>query len=246
MSFGSENPYASPYHPTSFAALAGESERTTFIRRTYLHLAGAVFAFIAIEAVVFSALSDQTLMNITRWMVGGYNWLLVLGGFFVVSVVADRWARSAASLGMQYAGLALYVAAEAVIFVPILLLASHFGRAHGENVIATAGLMTAVVFGGLTVLVFATRADLSWLGRYLGLIAIIALGFIVVSIFFDMHVGNWFAALMVALAAGYILYYTSNIMHHYRTDQYVAASLALFASVALLFWYILQLVMNRD
>ena len=32
-------------------------------------------------------------------------------------------------------------------------------------------------------------------------------------------------------------------MHHYNTDQHVAASLTLFASVALLFWYVLQAVM---
>ena len=38
------------------------------------------------------------------------------------------------------------------------------------------------------------------------------------------------------MAAGYILYDTSNVLHHYRTDQHVAASLALFASVALLFY----------
>ena len=63
---------------------------------------------------------------------------------------------------------------------------------------------------------------------------------------FDFNLGNLFAGVMVAFAAAYILYYTSNILHHYRLDQHVAASLALFASVALLFWYILQLFMNRD
>ena len=53
-------------------------------------------------------------------------------------------------------------------------------------------------------------------------------------------------ALLLFFAGAAILYDTSNIMHHYRLDQHVAASLALFASVALLFWYILQLLMNRD
>ena len=54
---------------------------------------------------------------------------------------------------------------------------------------------------------------------------------------------------MIGFACGYILYDTSNILHHYRTDQHVAASLALFASVALLFWYVLRLLMalsSRD
>jgi FtsH-binding integral membrane protein len=49
---------------------------------------------------------------------------------------------------------------------------------------------------------------------------------------------------MIGLMSGYILYDTSNVMHHYRTDQHVAASLALFASVATLFWYVIRLLMS--
>ena len=48
---------------------------------------------------------------------------------------------------------------------------------------------------------------------------------------------------MVLLASISILYSTSNIIHHYGTEQYVAASLGLFASVALLFWYVLRIIM---
>jgi FtsH-binding integral membrane protein len=33
-------------------------------------------------------------------------------------------------------------------------------------------------------------------------------------------------------------------MQHYRTTQHVAAALALFASVALLFWYMIRLFME--
>ncbi|MHB0956341.1 MAG: Bax inhibitor-1/YccA family protein [Pirellulaceae bacterium] len=246
MSYSDQNPYAATYGASTFAAVAAESERTTFIRRTYAHLAGAVFAFMALELVIFNMVPEQSLVNLTRWMMGGYNWLIVLGGFMVVSMVADRWARSATSLAMQYSGLGLYVAAQAVIFVPLLLIAQQLGRAQGENIIATAGVMTSVIFGGLTVLVFCTRADFSWLGRYLTVAALAALGFIVCSVLFDFNLGNLFTAVMIAFAAAYILYYTSNVLHHYRLDQYVAASLALFASVALLFWYVLQLFMNRD
>jgi hypothetical protein len=49
---------------------------------------------------------------------------------------------------------------------------------------------------------------------------------------------------MVAFASAAILYDTSKVMHHYSTQHYVAASLELFASVALLFWYILRIVMG--
>ena len=73
---------------------------------------------------------------------------------------------------------------------------------------------------------------------------------LVVAAFFLLgYLGLWFSAGMVLLAAGYVLYYTSNVLYHYRTDQHVAASLALFAAIALLFWYILRIVMafsSRD
>ena len=49
---------------------------------------------------------------------------------------------------------------------------------------------------------------------------------------------------MVALAAGFIIYTTSNIIHHYGTDQHVAASLELFASIATMYYYILMLFIN--
>jgi len=54
-----------------------------------------------------------------------------------------------------------------------------------------------------------------------------------------------FCFFMVALSCGYIIFQTSNLLHQYRTDQPVAAALALFASVALLFWYIVQILMIR-
>lgn len=247
MSYADQNPYQASFGMEQFAAAAAEDERTTFIRRTYAHLAGAVALFVLIEVVIFKMVPAQTLQETAMWMLGEpWHWLVVLGAFMLVSVVADRWARSSTSLGVQYAGLGLYVVCEAVIFVPLLLIADRLGAARGQNLIATAAVMTLIVFAGLTMLVFVTRADFSWLGKYLGLAAFVLLGFIICALMFDMQLGDWFAGLMVALAAGYILFYTSNILHHYRLNQYVAASLALFASVALLFWYILQLVMSRD
>ena len=66
---------------------------------------------------------------------------------------------------------------------------------------------------------------------------------IIVSIVVGFSLGAFFSIAMVLLAAGYILYYTSKIMKEYPVGSHVAASLALFAAVALLFWYILRLLM---
>jgi FtsH-binding integral membrane protein len=74
----------------------------------------------------------------------------------------------------------------------------------------------------------------------------LALGLIVCSVLFGFNLGLLFSFVMVLIASGAILYDTSNIIHHYHPDQYVAASLQLFASIALLFWYILRIFMSRD
>ncbi len=238
-----DNPYAS-YGYGDVAALAAETERTTFIRRTYLHLAGAVALFIALETLIFSVTPAATLDQITRTMVGGYGWLLVLGGFMFISWIANSWAANPGSQAKQYAGLGLYVVAQSVLFVPLLWYAQKFDQSGGQ-VIPAAGLLTGIIFAGLTAMVFVTRADFSWLGRYLWMAALLGMGLIICSIFFNL--GPFSLAIMglfIALASGYILYDTSNVMHHYNTTQHVAAALALFASVALLFWYILQFLMR--
>ena len=52
---------------------------------------------------------------------------------------------------------------------------------------------------------------------------------------------------MVGLAGAAILHDTSNVLHHFPEDRYVGAALELFASVALMFWYVLRLFMSsRD
>ena len=50
----------------------------------------------------------------------------------------------------------------------------------------------------------------------------------------------------VTIPAQDTLYQLSEFLlfHHYEDDRYVAASLELFASVALMFWYVLQLKMS--
>lgn len=244
MNFYQQNPYQATYAAGDVVAYSGESERTTFIRRTYTHLASAIAAFAGIEMLLF-AVAGEAIGNVVRTMSTGWNWLIVLGAFMVVSWIANSWATSATSLTTQYLGLGLYVVAEAVIFLPLLYVA----RMFGDQTILAAALITGIVFGGLTMVVFVTRADLASWGKYLWIGGLVALGTIVASIVTGgFGLGLLFSAALVALASGYILYETSNVLHHYRTDQYVAASLALFASVALLFWYILRIVMafGRD
>ena len=155
-------------------------------------------------------------------------------------MIANNWARSAVSPAKQYLGLSLYVVAEAIIFVPILFIA----LARDPSIVTTAAVATLCLFAVLTVVVFVTRFDFSFLRVVLIFGGFAAMGLIVCAILFNFALGPIFTYAMIAFACGYILYDTSNVLHHYRIGQHVAAALALFAAVALLFWYILQLVMR--
>lgn len=217
-------------------------ERAEFIRKTYNHLGGAILAFIALEAVLLHLPFTPALVQL---MLGNrLSWLVVLLAFIGISYLAEQWANSAVSREKQYWGLALYIVAEAIIFLPILYIAAYFAK--DPYVIAKAGVVTAGLFTGLTFIAFTSKKDFSFLGGILKLAAFVALGIVVCSILFSFTLGTIFAGVMVVFAGGCILYDTSNIIHRYRTDQYVAASLSLFASVALMFWYILQLFLSKD
>ena len=223
----------------SVAASAPADVRIAFIRQTYLHLAGAVLAFIAVETILVRLPFAD---DLSRTMTGGYAWLAVLGLFFFVSSVADRWARSSTSVGMQYLGLALFVVAQAIVMLPILYGAVNYSS---DDVIPTAAILTGLLFLGLTTVAFTSGADFSFLRSALTIGSLLSIGLIVASIMFGFSLGLLFAAGLVVLASGSILYQTSNIIRTYRTNQHVAAALGLFSSVALLFWNVLRLVQRR-
>ena len=222
------------------AANALPAERASFIRKTYLHLAGAVLVFTLMEAYLVSSGAG---LAIARTMLGGsYSWLIVLGAFMGVSMLAQWWANSQTSKALQYAGLGLFVVAESIIFLPLMFMAAI--RSNSVEIFAQAGITTLGLFLGLTAVVFLTKKDFSFLGPILMIGGFVALGFIAAGILFSFTLGSFFAFAMVAFAGGSILYDTSNVLHRYRADQHVAASLSLFASVALLFWYILRIFMG--
>lgn len=226
-------------HVRGFSAAAASIEdRAAFIVRTYLHLVGAIFAFVFLEAALLLAGVGQPVAEL--FLTTRAGWLVVLAAFIGVSWIADRWAQSDAGPAMQYAGLALYVVAEAIIFLPLLWLAATIDPA----VIPTAGLVTLALFGGLTGIVFVTRRDFSFLRGILYVASLGALIVVVAAMLFGFSLGVLFSGAMIVVAGGWILYDTSKVLHHYRTDQHVAAALALFASVALLFWYVLRVLLG--
>jgi hypothetical protein len=87
-----------------------------------------------------------------------------------------------------------------------------------------------------------TRQQRGGILAWAGVVALLAIG---AGAVFGFELGTFFSVAMVALAGGSILYDTSNVMLHYPEDRHVAAALELFASVALMFWYVLRLFLSR-
>lgn len=213
------------------------TERMTFIRKTYAHLLFAALAFVLLSWAFYRAGIGERILS----MIGEsqYGWLLVLGGFMVVGWMASAMAATAKT-GIAYVGLGLYIVAEALIFSPIILIAHDMY----PGVLPQATILTGLGFAALTFYVFSTKKDFSFLGPGLAVVGLLAIGTIVAGAIFGFNLGTWFSVLMILFACGAILYSTSKVLHKYTSTQYVAASLELFAAIALLFWYVLRLLMD--
>lgn len=220
------------------AALDADA-RAGFLMRTYAHLFGAILVFVGIEVFFFTSGLAQPMAAAMM----SVNWLFVLGGFVIVSWFASRAAATAETRLAQYLALGGFVLAQAVIFVPLLFIAMSI--TGDTSIIASAGWVTLLGFSLLTAIVVTTKKDFSFLGSMLKWGFALALVAIVAGVLFGFQLGTWFSVGMIALAGGAILFDTSKIMTTYPEDRHVSAALELFASVALLFWYVLQLFLSR-
>jgi len=212
-----------------------ESERAVFYRKTYTHVALAILAFILVETALFRLIPPYFIEDmfaapfIAFFEVG----ILLLGSF-----MATKWSHSL-NKNTLYLGLGFYVLLESIIFLPLIYMALAY---VGTEVLWQAAIITLSLFAGLTAVVFMTRLDFSFLRSVLIIGGFLSLGLIVAGALFGFELGLWFSIGMVVLAAGGILYETYAIKNEYTTDQYVGAALQLFASVMVLFWYVLKIL----
>lgn len=245
-------------------ATVGVSDRIVFLRKTYAHLGVALLAFAAIAGGMMRFAPEMS-FGFSKWAFsGGWNWLIVLGAFMFIGWLAERLAMSETSRGLQYAGLGVFVVAEALILQPMLwVLMIRFGGRDIQRdilmnghptisgpaaaILTQAIVITLAIFIGLTLVVFLTRRDFSFMRGVLTVCSFAALGVIIASLAFGFTLGAFFAGLMILLMSGYILFQTSVIMKEFPPTAYVAAALMLFSTIATLFWYVLRLLMSlRD
>lgn len=219
-------------------ANAPAETRSQFIRRAYAHTVGGILAFAAVEVFLFRS---GLALPIAEFAFN-HNWLIFLGAFMLVGWLATHTAHTVTSLPLQYMAYGFFVIAEAVIFVPMLYAA----QATAPGVIESAAWVTLMGSAGLSAVALVTGKDFSFLRGLLVWGGILALIAIVASVLFGFEMGTWFSVAMIGFAGAAVLYDTSNIMYHYPAERYVAAGMQLFASIALMFWYVLRLFMSRE
>ncbi len=234
MSYQTTPPPAAPAIP---AAQMGARAQRAFMTRVYGHLMLAIAAFVAVEYGLFVTGLAGSFLELTS----NVNWLLILGGFMVASWMAQR-ATASTSRGVQYAGLFGLVAAYALIFTPMIARAA---LSAPDGTIALAGVITLVGFVALSGIAITTAVDFSFMRSLLMWGGAIALGLIVLGVFGLIDLGTWFSVAMIALAGGAVLYDTQKIYHNLPANREVGAAASLFASVALLFFYVLRLLSRR-
>jgi hypothetical protein len=217
-------------------------DRVAFYKKTYGHVAGGVLLFIVFEYLL---LQSETIVDFALSMTEGYRWLIMLGGFMLATTYAERMALKSPNKTTQYLAYGLYILAQAFIFVPLIYIAA-FYMESGPEILNQAAIVTLALFTGLSAVVFLTKKDFSFLKTGLMIGFFIAIGLIVAGTLFGFNLGLWFSVAMCLLAGGAILFQTSNLVNKFTTEDYIPAALGLFASLMLLFWYVLSIFMSRD
>lgn len=214
-------------------------ERHDFIVSTYKHLGAALLAFVVLSAVLMLSGASGAA---ARMLMGGgkFLWLGILGAFMLVGWLATHMADSSDNPQTQLMGLGVYVLAESLIFAPL------FGIAQivAPGAIGAAAFITVLLVGALTWTAFTSKSDFSFLGGILKVGGLVALGTIIAGAVFGFKLGIWFSGIMVAFAGACVLYDTARIIHDYPANRPAGAALHLFASIALMLWYVLRILIS--
>ena len=207
-------------------------ERAQFLQRTY----STLFAGVLGLCVTLWAFQHVPILQQIGYALIS-NWILYivagLGITYAVHAVADRYP-------INLVAYAAYVVFFGIYLGPLVMIA------EGTGLVTQAALLTGIVFTGLTGYVFYTGKDFSFLGGALtvGLFTLVGVGLL--GWLFGFSLGIFYPAAAVLLFAGYILYDTSNILHHYPTTAYVTAAIVLFTDVVMLFKNLLILLMQAQ
>jgi FtsH-binding integral membrane protein len=240
----------------------GVSDRVMFLRKTYAHLGGALIAFAVVTAAMMKYATELSLKLSFAGTGGVGAFILVIGLFMLVNWGAQRLAMSETSRGLQYLGLGLAVVLWSVLAQPMIWYTIvKFGHtseivsgdgihaalsAKAALVLGEATIVTLAIFIGLTITVFLTKKDFTFLRGILTISVFALIGVSLASMIFGFSMGMIWSGLVILLMAGYILYQTSLVASYFRPTQHVAAAVMLFTTVVTLFIHVLRILAEAN
>lgn len=238
--------YAAPmtetreYQQAGLVSVATPAVRAAFLRKVYLTLfAGIGITMATGIALALSAVGNESSI-LWKILQGRGMWLLFFGylalTFAVGSVVNKR--------GVNVLAYAFFTAFTGFFISPMLLLAA--AQTGSLTIIWQALGLTLFAFGGLTGYVLVSGKDFSFIKGFIWTGFWVLVGFMVVGFFVQswaFQMGVTAAGLLVF--AGFVLYDTSEIMHRYQPNQWVAGAFSLFIDFINMFIRVLFLLMGR-
>ena len=218
--------------------------RGAFLAKTYGLLFVAILGFLFAETLWFITPVATGVLELLG-SAGRFGWIAVMIGLMGTHWAAQRVAATSENVPVQLLALGGFVLAESLVFIPLIAMALNLTADGDTWLLPKAMFFTVGIFAILTAIVFVTRKDFSFLRSVLIFASIAALIFAIASIALGFSVSSLFFWAMIVLTGGYILYDTSNVLHHYSERHYVLAAIQLFASFATLLWYVLRLLSRR-
>ncbi len=219
--------YDRDYSQTQSNVQVETSSKVAFMKRTYQLLAASMVAA-AVGAYVTMPYA-QTVYEY-KWFIFGFELLMLFVGL--------RMTRN--HPGLNLAALFLFTFVTGVSLVP--LLASLIGAGNGA-VIGNAFLMTAVLFGALSLFAINSKTDFSSWGKPLFITLIVVIIASLINYFFIqnsiMHI--FITAGILLLFGLFTIYDTQNIANG-AYDSEVDAAISLYLDFLNMFTAILQLL----
>jgi FtsH-binding integral membrane protein len=222
-----------------FVADLDANQQLQFYKKIYIHLASYVVIFALLSKTLFDVGFGYFILRILGE--SRFFWLAIMGGFWISSRISDHFSEKLVP-NLSYIGPIIAIAAESIVFAPLFAYADYYHDGAIEN----ATYASLLIVSSLIAAVHLTKTNFEPLGLFLKLGSIIALGFIVASVIFDFSLGMAFAWAMLALATGYILYDTSQIVRVYKPEQHILASTRLLGSALFFFYYVLRIFSSDD
>jgi FtsH-binding integral membrane protein len=211
------------------AADVSVGERVAFIRKVYaLFFAGTLFG---VGGALLGFMYPPLMLAFAA-----HPWIaffLMIGGVMGAQAVRHK-------PGINLVALFGFTTFTGLVISPLL----YFISRQNPVSIFQAGALTVGIFGGLTVYVFVSDRDFSFMRGMLvvGLVVVILGGLLNIFMVGSSALAFGLAVAALLVFSGFVLYDTSNIIRRYPTNEYIAGALSLYLDAFNMFLALLRIL----